>query len=144
VSCKGTIEALFVKDPGEAAVPLIFYIDDSKDDLFYLEYIRRKGDFEADLVCFQEPQAAWQMLEEHHAQNRPMPDLVIADLYMPLDGGLELVRKMRADGRFSRLRIAICSGSDAAEDRLRSLAAGADLYLAKPLNFGDICFAQPA
>lgn len=120
-------------------MPLIFYIDDSKDDLFYLEYIRRKGDFEADLVCFQEPQAAWKVLEERHQQSQPMPDLVIADLYMPLDGGLEFIRKMRSDDRFSGLRIAICSGSDADEDRLRSLAAGADLYLGKPLNRGDIC-----
>jgi DNA-binding response OmpR family regulator len=36
------------------------------------------------------------------------------------------------------MRLAICSGSDAAEDRARSLDAGADVYLEKPLDLATI------
>jgi CheY-like chemotaxis protein len=36
------------------------------------------------------------------------------------------------------MRLGVCSGSDAAEDRERALAAGADFYLEKPLDFASI------
>jgi CheY-like chemotaxis protein len=36
------------------------------------------------------------------------------------------------------VRLGVCSGSDAAEDRERAFAAGADFYLEKPLNFTAI------
>ena len=45
-----------------------------------------------------------------------------------------LVTRLRRDDRFKAMRLAICSGSDAAEDRARSLEAGADAYLEKPLD----------
>ena len=66
-------------------MPLIFYIDDSKDDLFYLDYMRRKNVLKADLVTFSQPQEPWEMLQPRHGKGQPIPDLLIADLYMPLD-----------------------------------------------------------
>jgi CheY-like chemotaxis protein len=63
---------------------------------------------------------------------------VIADLYMPLDSGSALIAQLRRDDRFSAVRLGVCSGSDAAEDRERAFAAGADFYLEKPLNFTAI------
>jgi len=119
-------------------MPLIFYIDDSKDDLFYLDYMRRKDVLKAELVTFSQPQDAWEMLEARHGKGKAMPDLLIADLYMPLDGGLLLIRKISQDSRFASIRLGVCSGSDAEEDRQRSLAAGADVFFLKPLNPEDI------
>jgi CheY-like chemotaxis protein len=119
-------------------MPLIFYIDDSKDDLFYLDYMRRKNVLKADLVTFSQPQEAWEMLQARHGKGEPMPDLLIADLYMPLDGGLLLIRQVSQDPRFAGIRLGVCSGSDAEEDRQRSLAAGAHVFFLKPLNPEDI------
>lgn len=119
-------------------MPLIFYIDDSKDDLFYLDYMRRKGVLKAELVTFSEAQKAWEMLEERHRNGEPLPDLLIADLYMPLDGGLSLVQQVGSDPRFAAIRLGICSGSDAKEDRRRSLATGAHVFFLKPLNPEDL------
>jgi DNA-binding response OmpR family regulator len=116
----------------------LFYVDDSRDDLFYLDYIRRRQQTDVDLSCFTAADAALETLERRLAEGKRLPDLLIADLYMPLDEGSALIGRLREDVRFSPMCLCICSGSDAAEDRVRAIAAGADFYLEKPLDFAAI------
>jgi CheY-like chemotaxis protein len=123
-------------------MPELFYIDDSRDDLFYLEYIRKKDRIDVALFCFSQAETAFVALKERLEKNEALPDLLIADLYMPLEGGLALVTDLSADIRFAGMKLGICSGSDAIEDRERVLAAGADFYLEKPVNLADIVHNQ--
>ncbi|MGO4138680.1 response regulator [Rhizobium brockwellii] len=116
----------------------LFYVDDSKDDLFYLDYMSRKQQIDVDLFCFSAAETALEALETRAAEGKTSPDLLVADLYMPLDSGIGLITRLRLDDRFKAMRLAICSGSDAAEDRARSLDAGADVYLEKPLDLATI------
>jgi CheY-like chemotaxis protein len=117
---------------------ILFYVDDSRDDLFYLDYIRKKQQVDVDLFCFPTAQAAFEALEERLERGEGAPDILIADLYMPLDSGSGLIARLRQDDRFSTMQLGVCSGSDAVEDRERALAAGADFYLEKPLDFTRI------
>ncbi|EJT02751.1 response regulator [Rhizobium sp. CCGE 510] len=119
-------------------MPTIIYVDDSRDDLFYLDYIRRKQQIEVDLFCFSTAETALAALEQRAVEGWALPELLVADLYMPLDSGIALVSRLRRDDRFNAMRLAVCSGSDAAEDRARSLKAGADVYLEKPLDLASI------
>ncbi|MBB3592541.1 DNA-binding response OmpR family regulator [Rhizobium sp. BK529] len=119
-------------------MPILFYVDDSRDDLFYLDYIRKKQQVNIDLFCFSTAQAAFEALERRLEGGEGVPDILIADLYMPLDSGSGLIAQLRRDDRFSAMRLGVCSGSDAVEDRERALAAGADFYLEKPLDFAGI------
>ena len=119
-------------------MPILFYVDDSRDDLFYLDYIRKKQQVNIDLFCFSTAQAAFEALERRLEGGEGVPDILIADLYMPLDSGSGLIAQLRRDDRFSAMRLGVCSGSDAVEDRERALAAGADFYLEKPLDFTGI------
>lgn len=119
-------------------MPILFYVDDSRDDLFYIDYIRKKQKVDVDLFCFSTAQAAFEALEERLERGEGVPDILIADLYMPLDSGSGLIARLRGEGRFSAMRLGVCSGSDAAEDRERALAAGADFYLEKPLDLASI------
>ena len=57
--------------------------------------------------------------------------LVVTDVDMPRMNGIELVRKIRSEGRMQGLPIIIVSYKDRAEDRLKGLEAGANHYLAK-------------
>ncbi|WP_160011511.1 response regulator [Rhizobium sp. 18055] len=116
----------------------VFYVDDSRDDLFYAEYICRKQQADIDLTCFSTSQAAFEALRTRQAEGLALPDLLIVDLYMPLDSGLVLVARLRSDRHFASLRIAVCSGSDAEADRERALASGADLYVEKPISLSAL------
>ena len=67
-------------------------------------------------------------------------DLLVSDIDMPRMNGIELVRAVRSDPRFSALPIVIVSYKDRPEDRLAGLEAGANVYLTKGA-FQDDTFA---
>jgi two-component system sensor histidine kinase and response regulator WspE len=58
-------------------------------------------------------------------------DLVISDIDMPRMNGIELVKKIKGNPRFSSLPVIIISYRDRKEDRVKGLEAGADYYLTK-------------
>ncbi len=60
-------------------------------------------------------------------------DIIVLDVMLPFLSGLEVTRKLRADGL--RTPILLLTARDAPEDIVRGLDAGADDYLTKPFSF---------
>jgi len=60
-------------------------------------------------------------------------DLIVLDVMMPGDSGLDLTRELR-DGQSRHLPILLLTAMDEAEDRVNVLEQGADDYLAKPFE----------
>jgi uncharacterized protein (TIGR02266 family) len=67
----------------------------------------------------------------------PRIDLVMADLYMPVMDGFALVERMKADPALLAIPVLVVSAGGP-EARTRALALGADVYLQKPVQFGDV------
>ena len=64
------------------------------------------------------------------------PDALVLDVLMPRLDGLELCRRLRADG--SRVPILMLTARDAVEDRVEGLDAGADDYVTKPFALEEL------
>ena len=62
------------------------------------------------------------------------PDLLILDVMMPGIGGLEVCERLRSRAETADLPIIMLSALGQAPDRVRGLRAGADDYVAKPLD----------
>lgn len=58
-------------------------------------------------------------------------DLVVTDIDMPRMNGIEFVRTLRADERFTKVPVIVVSYKDREEDRRAGLDVGADAYLTK-------------
>jgi two-component system chemotaxis response regulator CheY len=61
-------------------------------------------------------------------------DLVLADWKMPVMDGVTLIRHLRGDSRFDRVRIVMISSETEISRIDEALAAGADEYLMKPFD----------
>jgi two-component system, chemotaxis family, sensor kinase CheA len=58
-------------------------------------------------------------------------DLVITDLEMPELDGIELLHRLRADGRWRTTPVIVLTTRGSEQDKRRAVAAGADAYLVK-------------
>jgi two-component system response regulator MprA len=64
------------------------------------------------------------------------PDAVVLDIGMPDIDGLDVCRRLRRTG--NRVPILMLTARDAIEDRIDGLDAGADDYLVKPFDVGEL------
>jgi CheY-like chemotaxis protein len=66
---------------------------------------------------------------------RAMPRLVLLDLNLPKIGGLEVLRRIRADERTRLLPVVILTSSGEEEDIVQGYGSGANGYVRKPVDF---------
>jgi DNA-binding response OmpR family regulator len=66
------------------------------------------------------------------------PDLCIFDLMMPKPDGFQLCRMFRANPRFMFTPIIIVTALDDADSKVVAFGAGANDYLAKPFQVGEL------
>jgi len=78
-------------------------------------------------------EAAWERLQQH------VPEVMLCDLGLPGDmTGFDLARRIRAEDRFSPMRIIALSGYGRPEDKVASHQAGFDAHLTKPVDFDSL------
>jgi DNA-binding NarL/FixJ family response regulator len=69
------------------------------------------------------------------------PDVVLLDVHMPDGGGLEVIRQVADGGGGSGVRFLALSVSDAAEDVIAVIRAGARGYVTKTISGADLADA---
>jgi two-component system response regulator PhoP len=102
-----------------------------EDDTTLRETLAKKlGD-----VGFAVEQAADGKEGLYFAEEYPI-DLAIIDLGLPELSGLEIIRRVRAEGK--TYPILILTARDRWEDKVDGLSAGADDYVVKPFHFEEV------
>jgi CheY-like chemotaxis protein len=91
----------------------------------------RQRDCDVEVEIVGDGQSAWERL------SRESYDLVLVDHYMPVLQGASLMQMIRAEPHLRALPIVAVSGGGAGV-RSECLAAGADVFLPKPLIFRDL------
>jgi two-component system OmpR family response regulator len=71
-----------------------------------------------------------------NAVSRFEPDLVVLDWMLPDIAGIEIGRRMRADG--NRAAILFLTAKDATENKVEALRAGGDDYVTKPFSLAEL------
>ncbi len=78
-------------------------------------------------------EAAWDWLTSHGS-----PALVVADIGLPGESGLDLCRRIRAHPEWHQLPVVICSCRDREADRFWAQKQGATDYLTKPYTLQQL------
>src|SRR5579872_5150056 len=120
---------------------VILLVEDNPDDEALTLRALKKNNIGNELVVAHDGAEALDYLfaEGQYAERdtQIMPQVILLDLQLPKVGGLEVLRRMRADQRTKRLPVVILTSSNEEQDRINGYDLGANSYVRKPVEFGD-------
>lgn len=67
----------------------------------------------------------------------PRPDLILLDLSLPGNEGLELLAQIKTDGGLRRIPVVVLTSSASAEDMRKAYDLGANSYITKPAGLEE-------
>ena len=104
----------------------ILVVDDNPDNLKLLVFLLRKNGYRVETATSAED--ALVTLETFR------PALILMDIQLPGMDGLELTARLKASPATREIRIVAVTAYAMKTDEARSLAAGCDGYIAKPID----------
>ena len=69
--------------------------------------------------------------------NAPRPGMILLDLKMPFKDGFQVLRELKADGRYKTIPVVVLTTSINSDDAQKALELGANDYIVKPVRFAD-------
>ena len=81
---------------------------------------------------FERPSQFW------HALGEKKPDLVLLDIMLPEEDGLQVLKRLRSDPATQRLPVLMLTAKGTEYDKVLGLDQGADDYIAKPFGMMEL------
>jgi len=120
---------------------IILLVEDNPDDVELTRRAFEKSNIANEIVVTGDGQDALDYLfvTGAYAGRDPimMPAVVLLDLKLPKINGLEVLRRVRADGRTKRLPVVILTTSKEDKDVIGSYDLGANSFIRKPVDFAQ-------
>lgn len=114
----------------------VLLVEDSYDDVFFVKRAwQTHGEpYQLVHVTDGDKARAYLMREDEFAAapQLPLPRLIVSDLKMPRWDGMQLLRWLRSQPKFSKLPFVMLSSSPRETDISNAYAAGANAYFVKP------------
>ena len=108
----------------------ILIADDEPNILISLEYLMKRQGFDVRL--------ARDGQEALDAVAADCPDLLLLDVMMPRKSGFDVCQALRADERYSALRILMLTAKGRDTDLAKGQALGADGYMTTPFSTREL------
>lgn len=109
---------------------MIYLVEDDESIRELVVYTLNSQGMEAE--GFGTPSDFWKALEER------VPDLVLLDIMLPQEDGLEILKKLRQRGDTRESPISMLTAKGSEYDTVRGLDSGADDYIPKPFRMMEL------
>jgi len=120
--------------------PILLVEDNHDDELLTLRALK-KNNIMNDVVVAHDGAEALDFLFGTGAHTgrdvTAPPQVVLLDLNLPRIGGLDVLRRMRADERTRLVAVVVLTSSKEEEDIVRSYSLGANSFVRKPVEFDE-------
>jgi DNA-binding response OmpR family regulator len=108
----------------------ILIVDDEPNIVVPLEFLMKREGYDVRVAV--DGEAALEAL------GAGTPDLVILDVMLPKMNGFELCRRVRADPRWSGLKILMLTAKGRDSEMAKGIGLGADVYVTKPFSTREL------
>lgn len=108
----------------------ILAVDDEKSIRRLIEVNLERAGFRVTTAC-----DGLEALEKFQAER---PDMVVLDWMMPRMDGFEVLTRLKADPATAEVPVILLTSKAQDQDMFSGWKAGADLYLTKPFNPGEL------
>lgn len=119
--------------------PIILLVEDNPDDIELTRVALEDTRITNRLVVVHDGQEAleWLWCTGSYGDRNPCqsPSLILLDLKLPKLNGLEVLERLRSDGRTRRLPVVILTSSKEEQDIVRGYNTGANSYIQKPVDY---------
>ena len=109
---------------------MIYLVEDDSSIRELVIYTLNSTGLEA--VGFEKPSMFWSAMESE------LPSLLILDVMLPEESGIEILQKLRADSRTEKLPVIMATAKSSEYDKINGLESGADDYIAKPFSMMEM------
>ncbi|HEY4064586.1 MAG TPA: response regulator [Puia sp.] len=118
-----------------SAAHLIFIVDDDPDDRQIILDAFLENSPQIDYVFIENAET---LLENLYSDASDYPALILLDLNMPGMLGLQALKEIRSNKKFSQIPIIVLTTSTLNQDRKTSYELGASCFLRKPDSYGEL------
>jgi two-component system response regulator len=119
----------------------ILLVEDNPDDETLTLRALQKNNITNEVVVVRDGAEALDYLfgagQYHGRDTNALPQVVLLDLQLPKIGGLEVVRRLRANARTKLLPVVILTSSSEEKDVASGYGFGANSYVRKPVEFNQ-------
>jgi CheY-like chemotaxis protein len=113
----------------------VLYTDDDPEDGELFEQALKDTFGKISFHYFESAFHLFRFLDGDHSG---FTNILFVDLNMPVKNGLQCILEIRNDKRFQNLPVIVYSTSNQREDVDRCYAAGANLFIKKPVTYREI------
>jgi twitching motility two-component system response regulator PilH len=109
----------------------VLVVEDSHAEQQLISNLLSRAGFDVEVKG--DAESAWEWLQSH-----PLPNLIVLDIIMPGQSGLDLCRSIREEAKFANVPILFCSSKDQEFDKFWALRQGGNEYVTKPFAPKDL------
>lgn len=114
---------------------IILLVEDNPDDVDLTLRAFNKNKLANRIEIAHDGVEALEYLLPADGQPRELPQVVLLDLKLPRIGGIEVLKRLRADERTMLLPVVILTSSNEERDLIESYRFGANSFVRKPVDF---------
>lgn len=118
----------------------ILLVEDRLDDVLLTRRAFAKAGFDNELIVLPDGEACVCALLPEGRRPALSPALVLLDINLPKIGGLDVLRRIRADARTSHLPVVMLTTSTERTDIANSYRLGANGFVRKPVSYAEFAY----
>ena len=119
-------------------VSRILLVEDNDADVYLFRKALEAAALIFELTVLQDGAKALAFVRQQGSYSgRSVPDLVVLDLNLPKDGGIQVLRAIRENATFCNVPVAVVSSSASPQDRDETGKLGVNQYIPKPADLEE-------